>query len=50
MPEVREVGSVSGKNFIVIKCDAEHNLFLSSDAFHILEAIKEYVVKICSEK
>jgi len=30
----------------VVKCDAEHNLFLSIDTFHILEAIKEYVVKI----
>jgi hypothetical protein len=31
----------------VVKCDAEHNLFLSEDAFHILKAIKEYVVKVC---
>lgn len=31
----------------VIKCDAEHNLFLSADVFHILEAIKEYVVRVC---
>lgn len=30
----------------VVKCDAEHNLFLSADTFHILEAIKEYVSKI----
>ena len=34
----------------VVKCDAEHNLFLSDSTFHILEVIKEYVVKICSEK
>lgn len=31
----------------VVKCDAEHNLFLSADAFRILEAIKEYVAKVC---
>ncbi|MBI4708508.1 MAG: hypothetical protein HY761_11395 [Candidatus Omnitrophica bacterium] len=31
----------------VVKCDAEHNLFLSIDTFHILEAIKEYVVRVC---
>lgn len=30
----------------VVKCDAEHNLFLSADIFHILEAIKEYVAKV----
>ena len=29
-----------------VKCDAEHNLFLSADTFHILEAIKEYISKI----
>ena len=50
MPKVREAGSVSNKNFTVIKCDAEHNLFLSIDTFRILDAIKEYVIKICSEK
>lgn len=31
----------------LVKCDAEHNLFLSIDTFHILEAIKEYIAKIC---
>ena len=31
----------------VVKCDAEHNLFLSADTFRILEAIKEYVAKVC---
>lgn len=30
----------------VVKCDAEHNLFLSTDTFHTLEAIKEYVARI----
>ena len=46
VPKVREAGSVSNKNFTVIKCDAEHNLFLSIDTFRILKAIKECVVKI----
>lgn len=31
----------------VMKCDAEHNLFLSEDAFRIIKAIKEYVGKVC---
>lgn len=31
----------------LVKCDAEHNLFLSIDTFRILEAIKEYVERIC---
>lgn len=30
----------------VVKCDAEHNLFLSADTFHILGAIKEYIAKL----
>lgn len=29
----------------VVKCDAEHNLFLSTDTFRILETIKEYITK-----
>lgn len=32
----------------VIKCDAEHNLFLSKDAFRIIKVIKEYAAKVCS--
>lgn len=32
----------------VIKCDAEHNLFLSEDAFRIIKVIKEYATKVCS--
>lgn len=30
----------------VVKCDAEHNLFLSDDVWHILQAIKEYTETI----
>lgn len=31
----------------VVKCDAEHNIFLSNGTHPILEPIKEYVDKIC---
>lgn len=30
----------------VVKCDAEHNLFLSSEMAHILKEVKEYIRKI----
>jgi hypothetical protein len=30
----------------IVRCDAEHNLFLSDDAWHILQTIKEYVETI----
>lgn len=30
----------------LIKCDAEHNLFLSIDTFHIFKAVKEYVIRV----
>lgn len=30
----------------VVKCDAEHNLFLSEDTLHILEAIKQYAAVV----
>ena len=31
----------------VVKCDAEHDLFLSVDTFRIMEAIKEYIARVC---
>lgn len=31
----------------LIKCDAEHNLFLSNGTFPLLKPIKEYIDKVC---
>lgn len=31
----------------LVRCDAEHNLFISDSAHHILSAIKKYITAVC---
>jgi hypothetical protein len=40
--------SISGKAKVtIVKCDAEHNLFLSNGTLPLLKPIKEYINKVC---